>query len=110
MDTGTSSESEPEGDIEALYETLGTERVEYVNSVNDDIAELIENSPELENKYIVGEVSDYGTSSNGHIHFDLVHDGSTIHCVIYGYKLEWVDVDDLDSGIEVAVEGELSYY
>ena len=98
------------GDIEDLHETLGTESVRYADALNEEIAEVVEDSPELQYSYIVGEVSDSGFSASGHLHFDLVHNTSTIHCVLFEYKQAWVEVDGLEDGVEVAVEGDLSYY
>ncbi|WP_424004746.1 exodeoxyribonuclease VII large subunit [Haloarcula salina] len=95
--------------IETLQEALEAERVTYVDALNADIGSLLEDAPELEFDYAVGDVSDAGVSSNEHVHFDLVHEGSTIHCVVFSYRREQLDLD-IEDGTQVAVKGSLSYY
>ncbi len=72
--------------LETLQEALQTERITYVDTLNEDIGAVVESADQLAFDYVVGDVSDYGVSSNDHVHLDLVHEGSTIHCVLFGYK------------------------
>jgi len=104
-------ESEPSEavPIETLQEALEAERVTYVDTLNADIGSLIEDAEQLRFDYVVGDVSDAGVSSNDHVHFDLVHDGSTIHCVIFSYRRKQLGLD-IEDGAQVAVKGSLSYY
>nr|WP_277347961.1 exodeoxyribonuclease VII large subunit [Haloarcula argentinensis] len=77
--------------------------------MNEDIGAVVESADQLAFDYVVGDVSDYGVSSNDHVHFDLVHEGSTIHCVLFGYKQSRLDTT-IEDGMQVAVNGSLSYY
>ncbi|MCU4975713.1 exodeoxyribonuclease VII large subunit [Halobacteria archaeon AArc-m2/3/4] len=104
-----------EATLETLHDVLDTEDVTFVDALNDEIGTLLENSSALRYDYVVGDVSDYGISGNGHAHFDLVHEGSTLHCVIYSYRLDSLgggegEGGELDDGTKAAVKGDLSYY
>jgi exodeoxyribonuclease VII large subunit len=107
IDSGTPEDTGT--DIEVFQDTLDSESLAFVDALNEEIETLVEDSPALEYDYVLGDVSNYGVSSNGHGHFDLVHEGSTIHCVVYDYKRETLDMD-IESGTQVAVNGDLSYY
>jgi exodeoxyribonuclease VII large subunit len=96
-------------DLSRLQDRLETESVSFVDSLNDDIATVIEGADHLQFDYLVGDVSDYGISSNDHAHFDLVHNDSSIHCVCFRYQLPQIDTD-LEDGAQVAIKGDLSYY
>ncbi|WP_336358937.1 exodeoxyribonuclease VII large subunit [Haloarcula sp. CGMCC 1.6347] len=104
--------SEPEPthtSLETLQEALQTERITYVDTLNEDIGAVVESADQLAFDYVVGDVSDYGVSSNDHVHLDLVHEGSTVHCVLFGYKRSTIDTT-IEDGMQVAVKGSLSYY
>ncbi|MCJ0618188.1 exodeoxyribonuclease VII large subunit [Haloarcula hispanica] len=104
--------SEPEPthtSLETLQEALQTERITYVDTLNEDIGAVVESADQLAFDYVVGDVSDYGVSSSDHVHLDLVHEGSTIHCVLFGYKRSTIDTT-IEDGMQVAVKGSLSYY
>ncbi|WP_049935209.1 exodeoxyribonuclease VII large subunit [Haloplanus natans] len=92
-----------------LQDRLGTEAVTFVDTLGAEIATVVEDAPALTFDYVVGEVSDHGVSSNGHVHFDLTHGDATIHCVCFASRRSTVDAD-LDDGQQVAVTGDLSYY
>ncbi len=110
---GVDSSGGDDGDqnltAESLRETLESESIAFVDSLNEQIGDLLENVPELNYEFVVGDVSDYGISGNGHAHFDLVHNGSKIHCVIFQYQLTRLDLD-IEEGTRMAVKGDLSYY
>ena len=104
--------SEPgptQASLETLQEALKTERVTYVETLNEDIGTVVESADRLAFDYVVGDVSDCSVSSNDHVHLDLVHGGSTIHCVLFGYKRSSIDTT-IEDGMQVAVKGSLSYY
>ncbi|MUV50736.1 exodeoxyribonuclease VII large subunit [Haloarcula sp. CBA1122] len=104
--------SEPESthtSLETLQEALQTERITYVDTLNEDIGAVVESADQLAFDYVIGDVSDYGVSSSDHVHLDLVHEGSTIHCVLFGYKRSTIDTT-IEDGMQVAVKGSLSYY
>ena len=68
---------------EVLQDRLGTEAVTFVDTLGAEVATVVEDAPALAFDYVVGEVSDHGVSSNGHVHFDLTHGDATIHCVCF---------------------------
>jgi exodeoxyribonuclease VII large subunit len=101
--------TEPADDHATLEERLDADEVTFVDSLNDDLATLVEDADHLQFDYLVGDISDYGISSNDHAHFDLVHNDSSIHCVCFEYRIPGIDAN-LDSGMQAAVKGKLSYY
>ncbi|WP_123537861.1 exodeoxyribonuclease VII large subunit [Halosimplex salinum] len=104
-------ETEPGADNElaTLATELETENVTFVDRLNAEIADLVENTDHLDYDYICGDISDYGVSANGHGHFDLVHEDTSIHYVVFASRLDRV-ADDIEDGTQVAVKGDLSYY
>jgi len=96
-------------DLATLAAELETENITFVDALNDEIADLVENTDHLQYDYILGDISDYGVSSNGHGHFDLVHEDVSLHCVVFANRLDRV-ADDIEDGTHVAVKGDLSYY
>ncbi|MBX0288734.1 exodeoxyribonuclease VII large subunit [Halomicroarcula sp. F28] len=106
---GTEPDAPPDSNLASLQERLDTEAVTFVDAMNDELSTLIEGADHLGFDYLVGDVSDCGTSSNGHLHFDLVHNDSSIHCVCFQYRVSRLDAD-LEDGLQVAVKGDLSYY
>ncbi|SFR97566.1 Exodeoxyribonuclease VII large subunit [Halomicrobium zhouii] len=106
---GTESSADPPTDLQSYHDTLDSENITFVDALNDEIAALVQNAPDLDYDYVLGDVSGYGVSSNGHGHFDLVHENATVHCVVYSYKLDTLALD-VDDGTQVAVKGDLSYY
>lgn len=109
IESGDDEPAETVTDITALSAELDTESVTFVDSLNSDISDLVENTAALEYEYIVGDISGYGTSSNGHGHFDLVHDDSSLHCVVFRSRLDRLQ-DEIDNGTLAAVKGDISYY
>lgn len=101
-------EDETETPIAVHQETLGTENIAFVDTLNTEISEVLETA-DFDYEYILGDVSSYGVSGNGHAHFDLVHEDSKIHCVIFEYRLKSLD-SNIEDGTHVAVKGDLSYY
>ena len=90
-----------------LPETLDGEAV-TVEQLNDEIATVLEEQVTLQNRYVVGDVSDRN-EANGHCYFDLCYDGATIDCALFaGYRRGGVTEPEDDT--RVAVEGDLSYY
>ncbi len=106
IDPDTQAKETP---LETHGETLGSDNITFVDALNNQISDVVEQTPTLKYDYILGDVSDYGVSGNGHAHFDLVHEDSKIHCVIYAFRLHSMDVT-VEDGTLAAVKGELSYY
>ncbi|MEA5389229.1 exodeoxyribonuclease VII large subunit [Haloarculaceae archaeon H-GB11] len=91
-----------------IRDRLDTADVADVDQLNDAIADHIADAAELQYDYVVGDVSSYGVSANDHAHFDLVHEDATVHCVVYAHRRP--DIDAIEPGTQVAVDGELSFY
>jgi len=87
---------------------LDSDDIVTVGTLNDEIAELIDESHELNHDYVVGDASDC-REANGHLHFDLVADNASIHCVVFGFRYKGLNATP-DEEMHVAVRGELSYY
>lgn len=108
---GTDADDELTGsaDIDGLADELATDSVAFVDELNDRIGTVLADAESLSLEFVVGDISDAGTSSNSHLHFDLVHEGSSIHCVIFEYRLDRID-PAIEDGLQIAVQGDLSYY
>ncbi|MFP9193732.1 exodeoxyribonuclease VII large subunit [Natrialbaceae archaeon A-CW1-1] len=109
MGADSRTDADTKTSLEAHQETLETENITFVDDLNDEISAILEETPDLQYDYVLGDVSGYGISGNGHAHFDLVHEGATIHCVIFSYRLRSYDVE-IDDGTHIAVKGDLSFY
>lgn len=96
-------------DGDDLSEVLGTEDFVFVDDFNAAIGEVLEGTDELRYEYVIGDVSDAGESAAGHLHFDLVSEGSTVHCIRFGGRPDSGD-SEIGEGAMVAVKGDLSYY
>ena len=87
---------------------LDSDDVVTVATLSDEISDVVEDHPELDHEYVVGDVSDCG-QSNGHLHFDLVAEEASIHCVVFGFRAQQLNANP-DEEMHVAVSGDLSYY
>jgi len=87
---------------------LDSDDVVTVATLNEEIGDVIEDRPELDHEYVVGDVSDY-REANGHLHFDLVAAEASIHCVVFGFRRQQLHANP-DEEMHVAVRGDLSYY
>ncbi|WP_248516273.1 exodeoxyribonuclease VII large subunit [Salinarchaeum laminariae] len=109
MGVGADEELAGDRSLEELEERLGSDDVVLVDALNDQIEGIIENAPDLRVDYVVGDASDVFVSSGGHLHFDVVHEGSSIHCVVFAFRLDGLEAD-LEDGLQIAVRGDLSYH
>ncbi len=87
---------------------LDSDDIVTVAALNDEIAAVIDENPELAHDYVVGDASDC-REANGHLHFDLVAGDASIHCVVFGFRYKGLNATP-DEEMHVAVRGELSYY
>ncbi len=109
---GVESPTENQGgeELSSLQDTLGSEQITFVDTLVSDIESVIAESSNLHRyEYVIGEVTNYGVSSNDHVHFDLAHNGTHLHCVILQFRRSDFSVD-LEDGLQVAIKGELSFY
>ena len=93
---------------QAMEVDLDSDDVVTVETLNDEIAKLIDDQTDLNHDYVVGDVSGW-RDSNGHIHFDLVFGDASIHCVLFSFRRNWVTVEP-EAEMQAAVRGDLSYY
>lgn len=87
---------------------LDSDDVVTVATLSEEIGEVIEDRPELDHEYVIGDASDC-RESNGHLHFDLVAADAAIHCVVFGFRYQQLNAKP-DEEMHVAVRGDLSYY
>ena len=87
---------------------LDSDDVVTVKTLNDEIADLIDDQDQLNHDYVVGDVSGC-RDSNGHVHFDLVSGDASIHCVLFGFRRSRTTVEP-EAEMQAAVRGDLSYY
>lgn len=87
---------------------LDSDDVVTVATLNQEIAGVIEERVDLHHEYVVGDVSDC-TEANGHVHFDLVYEDASIHCVLFQFRRTGASVEP-EPEMQVAVRGDLSYY
>jgi exodeoxyribonuclease VII large subunit len=98
-----------DGDLsQAIDVDLDSDDVVTVETLNEEIADVIEEQAGLNHDYVVGDVSGC-RDSNGHIHFDLVSGEASIHCVLFGFRRGQTTVEP-EAEMQVAVQGELSFY
>jgi len=93
---------------QAVDVDLDSDDVVTVETLNDEIADLIDDQTDLNHDYVVGDVSGC-RDSNGHVHFDLVFEDASIHCVLFGFRRSQTTVEP-EAEMQVAVRGELSFY
>jgi len=87
---------------------VDSDDVVTVETLNDEIADLIDDQTDLNHDYVVGDVSGC-RDSNGHVHFDLVFGEASIHCVLFGFRRSQTTVEPR-AEMQVAVRGDLSFY
>ena len=87
---------------------LDSDDVVTVATLSEEIGEVIDDHPELDNEHVVGDASDC-RESNGHLHFDLIAGETSIHCVVFGFRRQQLNAKP-DEEMHVAVRGDLSYY
>lgn len=99
------SDAESPPDAEA---TLDSDDVVTVETLNTEIADVIDDQVDLHHEYVVGDTSDV-SDVNGNLHFDLVYEDASIHCVLFGFRRGPTTVEP-EEEMQVAVKGDLSYY
>lgn len=96
-------------DVEGGLETsLASEDVVTVGQLNAELAMVVESATEVHHDYVVGDVTDCGVANNN-VHFDLVANDASIHCVLFGFRRDSIGTEP-DDDMRVAVQGDLSYY
>jgi len=79
-----------------------------VDELNATLASVVESADEVHHDYVVGDATDCGVA-NGNVHFDLVANGASIHCVLFGSRRDEIGTDPAEDA-RVAVQGDLSFY
>lgn len=94
MGVESTTENQDTEELASLQNTLDSEQIAFVDTVAEEIATVIDDASRPHRyEYIVGEVSDYGISSNDHAYFDR----------------QPIDID-IEDGIQLAVKGGVSFY
>jgi len=109
MGIDAADDGDAETGLEAFAEALGTKNITFVDALNSQIRTLIDSARDIRYEFILGDVSSASRSSNGHLHFDLVHNESKVHCVIFRSRLHSMSAT-IENGVQVAVRAELSYH
>ena len=94
--------------VSSTFSELESDDVVTVDELNAEIASVIDSAAVPHHDYVVGDVTDCGVA-NGNVHFDLVAEEASIHCVLFGFRRDAVGTEP-DEDARVAVQGDLSYY
>ena len=81
-----------------------------VTQLNKYVNTLMKSDENLNNVYIVGEISNFrGQYASGHLYFSLKDDGAVIRCVMY--KFSAVNLKfSIDNGMKVIIRGNVALY
>lgn len=112
MCVDSTTETQRSTELVSLQDTLDSEQIAFVDTLDDEITTVIAESSRLQRyDYVVGEVSNYFVSPSDHIHFDLVHgdDDDQLRCIIFNSRRASVTTD-INDGMQVAVTGDLSFH
>lgn len=85
-------------------------KVYQVSEINATIKSIINDKPELKNIWVKGEISNYSSSSGGHIYFSLKDPASVIRCTFFSYANKNYKHILLEDGKEIQVYGSVSVY
>lgn len=88
---------------------IDPESITEVHSLNEKLEILLGKNDVIDPEYLKGEVSDPGSSSQGHLYFDLIGNWATTHCFAFQSDAEEIS-DDVVDGNEVIVSGSLDFY
>lgn len=79
-----------------------------VRELNDRIAAVVENTPDLHAIRCIGEVTDL-SESNAAVYFSLTDGEAELPCMLWRNRYRHMDLE-LDDGLEVIVEGDLDFW
>ncbi len=109
MSVESSTAGQNAGELAAFQDTLESDQIAFTDTLTDEIKTVIAAASTLQQyDYVVGTVTDYGVSSTDHVHFDLVHGGKPLHCVVFPSRRS--SIPAINSGQQVAVAGDVSFY
>lgn len=81
-----------------------------VNEINQYIKSIFDNSYNLQNIGLIGEISNFnGKNRTGHFYFSLKDDNSSINCVLFKYDASHLDLA-IKNGDQVLIIGNISSY
>lgn len=81
-----------------------------VSDINRMVKNVLSNVFELRNIWVRGEISNYSTSSVGHVYFSLKDKTSILRCSFFANQYRSYKGPRLKDGIEVFVYGSVSVY
>lgn len=109
MSVESSTAEQSAGELAAFQDILESNQIAFTDTLTDEIETVIAEASRLQRyEYVVGTVTDYGVSSNDHAHFDLIHDGEPLHCVVFASRRS--SIPAINSGQQVAVAGDVSFH
>lgn len=109
MGVESQTENQTTGELASLQNTLDSEQVTFSDTLANEIEAVVEETSSLHRyDYVVGMVSNYFIKEN-HVHFDIVHRNTPLHCVIFEQRRSSVTTD-LEEGMKVAVTGDLGFH
>jgi exodeoxyribonuclease VII large subunit len=80
-----------------------------VDELSQYIKELLEFTPDLQDVWLVGELSNFTRAASGHLYFTMKDAGATLSCVMWrsvAQRLDWQP----EQGIAVLAHGRISIY
>ncbi len=92
-----------------MIQLKSSKHIWSVSGVTNYIKELFDTDPNLQGIVVKGEVSNFHHHSSGHMYFTLKDKKSQLSGVMFRSNAQRVDFD-LEDGMEVIVEGEISLY
>lgn len=93
----------------SLQDTLDSEQIAFTDTLGEEIETVIDGASRLQRyEYVVGEIVNYRVPDD-HVYFDLIHEGSPLHCVIFASRRPAIPTE-IDNGMQVAVAGDLTFH
>ena len=90
-------------------DTLFQPQIFSVSEITGYIRVLLEENPDLQDIWVVGEVSNISFPSSGHIYFTLKDETASLRCVIWKWAAQYVRVR-LEDGMAVEAHGKFGVY
>ncbi len=83
--------------------------INTVEEINLKLSDTVDDNNQLQNIYVLGEISNLNETSQGHIFFDLKYEDALISCIIFEYKSNKIG-SKFEEGEEVVIQGSIDYY
>jgi len=80
-----------------------------VSEVTNYLKTVIEDDPQLQEIWVVGEISNLSKPASGHIYFTLKDEGAALRCVIWKWQAKYLQAG-LQEGLAVEAHGSFGVY